>query len=92
MPLRRGGKKTRSAPPSSLPIEQRKKENQECTKECSDLMASDPAAKEFLVAAKNRLYKFYSPKMYKSLPPRGHPVSCNLERFQRFIRDFISQF
>jgi len=42
--------------------EQRKEENQEF----SELMSSDSAAKELLAFAKNRLNKFYSPKLYKA--------------------------
>merc|ERR1719223_2414480 len=44
--------------------EQRKEENKEYT----DLMASDAAAKEILGFAKNRLNKFYNPKLYKAPP------------------------
>jgi chromosome segregation ATPase len=43
--------------------EQRKEENEDYTQ----LMASDAAAKELLEFAKNRLNKFYNPKLYK--PP-----------------------
>merc|ERR1719326_729810 len=43
--------------------EQRKEENEDFTA----LMASDSAAKELLGFAKNRLNKFYNPKLYK--PP-----------------------
>jgi len=46
--------------------EQRKEENQEYT----ELMASDAAAKELLGFAKNRLNKFYNPKLYKAPPKR----------------------
>merc|ERR1719486_1031976 len=42
--------------------EQRKEENEEYT----ELMASDKAAKEILGFAKNRLNKFYNPKLYKA--------------------------
>merc|ERR1719422_2372606 len=35
-----------------------------------DLMASDSAAKELLSIAKNRLNKFYNPKLYKAPPKR----------------------
>merc|ERR1719499_2184519 len=42
---------------------QRKDENAEY----KDLMASDTAAQELLAHAKNRLYKFYNPNLYK--PP-----------------------
>merc|ERR1719171_649503 len=43
--------------------EQRKEENEDFT----ELMAQDSAAKELLNLAKNRMNKFYNPKMY--LPP-----------------------
>jgi chromosome segregation ATPase len=46
--------------------EQRKDENKEYT----ELMASDAAAKELLAFAKNRLNKFYNPKLYKAPPKR----------------------
>jgi len=46
--------------------EQRKAENAEF----SELMASDGAAKEILGFAKNRLNKFYNPKLYKAPPKR----------------------
>jgi septal ring factor EnvC (AmiA/AmiB activator) len=46
--------------------EQRKSENEDFT----ELMASDSAAKELLGYAKNRLNKFYSPKLYKAPPKR----------------------
>merc|ERR1719478_623707 len=46
--------------------EQRKEENAEFT----ELMASDGAAKELLGFAKNRLNKFYNPKLYKAPPKR----------------------
>jgi len=46
--------------------EQRKEENSEYT----ELMASDAAAKELLGFAKNRLNKFYNPKLYKAPPKR----------------------
>jgi len=46
--------------------EQRKEENEEFT----ELMASDSAAKELLGFAKNRLNKFYNPKLYKPPPKR----------------------
>jgi ribosome-binding protein aMBF1 (putative translation factor) len=45
---------------------QRKDENAEFT----ELMASDAAAKEILGFAKNRLNKFYNPKLYKAPPKR----------------------
>jgi len=44
--------------------EQRKEENEDFT----ELMASDSAAKEILGFAKNRLNKFYNPKLYKAPP------------------------
>merc|ERR1719363_29005 len=44
--------------------EQRKNENEEF----KELMASDTAAKEVLGWAKNRLNKFYNPKLYKAPP------------------------
>jgi len=46
--------------------EQRKEENEDFT----ELMASDSAAKEILGFAKNRLNKFYNPKLYKAPPVR----------------------
>jgi hypothetical protein len=46
--------------------EQRKEENTEFT----ELMASDGAAKELLGFAKNRMNKFYNPKLYKAPPKR----------------------
>merc|ERR1719409_1706237 len=46
--------------------EQRKEENAEY----NELMASDGAAKEILGFAKNRLNKFYNPKLYKAPPKR----------------------
>jgi chromosome segregation ATPase len=46
--------------------EQRKEENADYT----GLMASDNAAKELLFFAKNRLNKFYNPKLYKPAPKR----------------------
>merc|ERR1711870_28017 len=44
--------------------EQRKNEHQDY----KELMASDSAAKELLGFAKNRLNKFYNPKLYKAPP------------------------
>merc|ERR1719225_2215651 len=41
--------------------EQRKEENEDF----KELMASDTAAKELMKFAKNRLNKFYNPKLYK---------------------------
>jgi len=46
--------------------EQRKEENKEYT----ELMANDAAAKELLGFARNRLNKFYNPKLYKAPPKR----------------------
>jgi len=46
--------------------EQRKEENEDFT----ELIASDSAAKEILGFAKNRLNKFYNPKLYKPPPKR----------------------
>merc|ERR1719171_681258 len=47
-------------------IEQRKKENAEYT----DLMTGNTAAKELILFAKNRMQKFYNPKLYKPPPKR----------------------
>merc|ERR1740121_1918782 len=44
--------------------EQRKAENAEY----KDLMANNGAAKELIIFAKNRLQKFYNPKLYKAPP------------------------
>merc|ERR1719281_1843719 len=38
--------------------------------EYTETMASDNAAKELIGVAKNRLAKFYSPKLYKAEPKR----------------------
>merc|ERR1719155_257071 len=46
--------------------EQRKQENEDFT----ELMAQDSAAKELLGFARNRLNKFYNPKLYKPPPKR----------------------
>merc|ERR1719162_924260 len=46
--------------------EQRKEENSDY----KSLMASDGTAKEILAFAKNRLNKFYNPKLYKAPPKR----------------------
>merc|ERR1719395_481039 len=46
--------------------EQRKEENAEYT----ELMANDGAAKELLGFARNRLNKFYNPKLYKPPPKK----------------------
>jgi len=50
---------------------QRKEENEDYTA----LMAADAAAKELIGFAKNRLNKFYNPKLYK--PPAAALVSIN---------------
>jgi hypothetical protein len=47
--------------------EQRKEENEDYTA----MMASDTAAKELLGLARNRLNKFYNPKLYKPAPKRA---------------------
>merc|ERR1719421_1336403 len=46
--------------------EQRKEENEDYT----ELMAQDSAAKEVILFAKNRLNKFYNPKLYTAPPKR----------------------
>jgi len=46
--------------------DQRKTENEDYT----ELMAQDSAAKEVIAFAKNRLNKFYNPKLYKAPPKR----------------------
>merc|ERR1719265_2717320 len=46
--------------------EQRKDENKEYT----ELMANNGAAKELILFAKNRMQKFYNPKLYKPPPKR----------------------
>mmetsp|Transcript_58313 Transcript_58313/g.136336 ORF Transcript_58313/g.136336 Transcript_58313/m.136336 type:complete len:728 (+) Transcript_58313:67-2250(+) len=46
--------------------EDRKEENEECT----ELISSDSAAKQLLSIAKNRLNKFYNPKLYVAPPKR----------------------
>jgi len=46
--------------------EQRKKENEEF----QGLMAGNTAAKELILFAKNRMQKFYNPKLYKAPPKR----------------------
>merc|ERR1719388_736175 len=46
--------------------EQRKEEHEEY----AELMASDGAAKELILYAKNRMQKFYNPKLYKAPPKR----------------------
>merc|ERR1712127_611327 len=51
--------------------EQRKEENSDYT----TLMAGDAAAKDILAFAKNRLNKFYNPKLYK--PPAASFVQVS---------------
>merc|ERR1719213_708038 len=46
--------------------ENRKAENEDYT----ELMANDSAAKEVILFAKNRLNKFYNPKLYMPPPKR----------------------
>lgn len=61
----------------------RKSENQEYT----ELMASDSAAKELLDWAKNRLNKFYNPKIYKA-PPKEEPAEAapEAESFLQLVK------
>merc|ERR1719217_912585 len=49
--------------------ENRKEENQDYT----ELMAGDAAAKELIGMAKNRMQKFYNPKLYK--PPAKREIT-----------------
>merc|ERR1719310_2043924 len=56
--------------------EQRKEEHEDYT----ELMASDSAAKELLAFAKNRLNKFYNPKLYKAPPKRDPSEMTDEER------------
>merc|ERR1712079_618558 len=57
--------------------EQRKEENEDY----KDLMASDTAAKELMKFAKNRLNKFYNPKLYKA------PPKTELSREDRIVEN-----
>jgi len=57
--------------------EQRKEENEDF----KDLMASDTAAKELMKFAKNRLNKFYNPKLYKA------PPKTELSREDRIVEN-----
>mmetsp|Transcript_34449 Transcript_34449/g.53504 ORF Transcript_34449/g.53504 Transcript_34449/m.53504 type:complete len:716 (+) Transcript_34449:43-2190(+) len=57
--------------------ENRKEENQEFT----ELMSTNTAAKELLAFAKNRLQKFYNPKLYKATA-QPTPDSAEAEFFQ----------
>lgn len=61
--------------------EQRKKENEEY----KELMSSNTAAKELLGFAKNRLNKFYNPKMYK--PPAGGAVFMQVASHTQAMND-----
>jgi len=54
--------------------EQRKAEHEDFT----ELMSSDAAAKELLDFAKNRLNKFYNPKLYKAPPTTPEPELIEL--------------
>merc|ERR1711920_532119 len=62
--------------------EQRKEENEDY----KALMQSDGAAKELLLFAKNRLNKFYNPKLYK--PPAKQELSSQgaIERDMSFVQ------
>merc|ERR1719401_2914269 len=62
--------------------EQRKEESEEY----KALEASDTAAKELLLFAKNRLNKFYNPKLYK--PPAKEELSAEgaIERDMSFVQ------
>merc|ERR1719499_1602924 len=51
--------------------EQRKQENAAYT----ELMAQDTAAKDLISAAKNRLNKFYNPKLYKAPAEEEEPAA-----------------
>jgi len=57
--------------------EQRKEENEDF----KELMVSDTAAKELLKFAKNRLNKFYNPKLYKA------PPKTELSREDRIVEN-----
>jgi len=57
--------------------EQRKEENEDF----KELLASDTAAKELLKFAKNRLNKFYNPKLYKA------PPKTELSREDRIVEN-----
>merc|ERR1711935_117284 len=57
--------------------EQRKEENEDF----KELMASDTAAKELMKFAKNRLNKFYNPKLYKA------PPKTELSREDRIVEN-----
>merc|ERR1719487_613511 len=55
--------------------ENRKEENEDYT----ELMAGDAAAKELIGMAKNRMQKFYNPKLYKPPPKREITEAERLE-------------
>merc|ERR1719270_3146421 len=57
--------------------EQRKEENEDF----KELMASDTAAKELMKFAKNRLNKFYNPKLYKP------PAKTELSKEDRIVEN-----
>merc|ERR1711933_58848 len=61
--------------------EQRKEENEDF----KELMASDTAAKELMKFAKNRLNKFYNPKLYKP------PAKAELSSEQRIAGNMGSE-
>merc|ERR1719271_1091941 len=61
--------------------EQRKEKNEDFT----ELMSSDAAAKELLNFAKNRLNKFYNPKLYKA-PPKKELTEA--ERIEKSVTGF----
>merc|ERR1719343_684706 len=65
----------------------RKEENEEY----KELMQSDAAAKELLLFAKNRLNKFYNPKLYK--PPAKEELSAQgaIERDMSFVQLFLKR-
>merc|ERR1719159_959448 len=56
--------------------EQRKGENSDYT----ELMAGDAAAKELIGMAKNRMQKFYNPKLYKPPAPTTAPVFVQIQQ------------
>merc|ERR1719151_38519 len=56
-------------------------QRQEENEDFKDLMASDTAAKELLKFAKNRLNKFYNPKLYKA------PPKTELSREDRIVEN-----
>merc|ERR1719487_524989 len=59
--------------------ENRKEENSDYT----DLMASNTAALEILEMAKNRLNKFYNPKLYKPPPTTPAPLELGQESAEK---------